>query len=229
MRKLVVILSLAVALCSVAQTAAKKKAAKPEPYKYGVYYYQKKSLFDELPVDSTDIIMLGNSLTDGCEWHELFGMPNIKNRGINSDVIQGIYDRLPSLIAGQPAKIFLMAGTNDVSHNLSADSIAKAYGKLIDYIRATMPNTKLYVQSGLPINISFGSYKGMKGKDQVIRDVNAKISKMAKQKGFTWIDLYPYFADDKGHLRKEFTNDGIHLLAPGYMQWKKCIEKYIRE
>lgn len=58
--------------------------------KYGELYYQRASLFEALGVDSTNIVFLGNSLTHGCEWHELLGMPNVVNRGINGDIIEGL-------------------------------------------------------------------------------------------------------------------------------------------
>lgn len=215
---------------AVAQTPsapAPTTVSTPEKYEYGVFYYQRATLFDILPVDSNDIIMLGNSLTNGCEWHELFNMPNVKNRGISSDVIQGVYDRMPSLIAGQPAKIFLMTGTNDISHNLGVDSIVNAYTGLIDMMRREMPNTRLYVQSILPINISYGKYLGMADKEQQIRDINARLAALADEKGYTWIDLYTVMTDADGHMRADFTNDGLHLLGPGYIAWRDALLPYI--
>lgn len=230
MKKVLLLLTvLAVALCGASAKTAKKAEAKPEKYQYGVFYYQRASLFDELPVYTGDIIMLGNSLTNGCEWHELLGKANVKNRGISSDVIQGVDDRLGPIINGKPAKIFLMIGVNDISHDLGADSIATAYLKLIDRIRTELPDTKLYVQSCLPINISFGMYKGMTGRDQEIRDVNDLVKAKAQDMGFTWIDLYSSFIDDEGHMKREYTNDGLHLLGPGYLQWRDCIMPYVLE
>lgn len=203
------------------------KAAQ-EPYEYNSFYYQRASLFDSLPIDSNDVIMLGNSLTNGCEWHELLGNPNVKNRGITSDVIQGVYDRLGPIIEGRPAKIFLMIGVNDISHNLGADSVASAYSGLIGHIREKLPDTELYVQSCLPINISFNQFLGMADKEDVIREVNRQVSATADTLGFTWIDLYSRFVDADGHMKKEYTNDGLHLLGEGYLQWRDCIQPYIQ-
>ena len=90
-----------------------------EVYQYNQFYYQRATLFEKLPIDSDDIVFLGNSITNGCEWHELFNNPNIKNRGISSDVSMGVYDRLDPIIKGKPAKIFLMIGINDIAHHLS--------------------------------------------------------------------------------------------------------------
>ena len=197
--------------------------------KYTELWGQRATIFEALPVDSTDIVMLGNSLTHGCEWHELLGMPNVLNRGIIGDVIEGIRLRVDPILEGHPKKIFLLSGVNDVSHNLSADSIANAMGELVDYIRTRSPQTRLYVQSMLPINNSFSRYKNLKDKEQVIRDANALIAAMAQDKGFTWIDLYTAMADKDGNLRKEITNDGLHLLAPGYRIWADIIRPYIEE
>lgn len=199
------------------------------PAKYGELYYQRASLFDALGVDSTSIVFLGNSLTHGCEWHELLKMPNVVNRGINGDIVEGIRERAESVVKGHPAKIFLMVGANDVSHNLTADSIATAALSLIDYIHEATPQTKIYVQSMLPINNSFGRYKLMAGKEQVIRDINAFLEPAVKQRGHTWVNLHPAFCDENGNLKEEFTNDGLHLLAPGYMVWREIILPYVKE
>ncbi|MCM1317593.1 MAG: GDSL-type esterase/lipase family protein [Bacteroides sp.] len=204
-------------------------ASAQEAYKPDVFYYQRSTLFDVLPVNPSDIIMLGNSLTNGGEWHELLGMPNVKNRGISSDVIDGVKMRLRPLVKGQPAKIFLMIGVNDISHDLTADSVASAYLDLIREIRRDMPGTKLYVQSCLPVNISFGRYKKMADKEQVIRNVNALVAAQAEKEGFTWIDLYSRFADSDGHMHRHLTNDGLHLLGPGYLLWRDTIRPYVVE
>jgi len=215
--------------CSSSAQQVKTAANTPKPAKYTELYYQRASLFDALPVDSSSIVMLGNSLTHGCEWHELFNMPNVLNRGINGDVVQGIFERITPIVNGHPAKIFLLSGVNDVSHNLSADSIATAIESLVSYIQEKSPSTRIYLQSCLPINNSFKRYKNIFGKEQVVRDINTRLEKMAAEKGITWINLYPAFADENQNLRADLTNDGLHLLAPGYMIWRDILLPYIKE
>lgn len=46
--------------------------------KYSTFYYQRATLFEELPVTSSDIIFLGNSITNGAEWAELFKNKHVK-------------------------------------------------------------------------------------------------------------------------------------------------------
>lgn len=57
--------------------------------KYSTFYEQRATLFEELPVTSRDIIFLGNSITNGCEWGELFQNTYVKNRGISGDICMG--------------------------------------------------------------------------------------------------------------------------------------------
>ena len=197
--------------------------------KYGTYYDQRATLFEHLPVISSDIIFLGNSLTDGCEWGELFGNPHIKNRGISGDVVMGIYDRITPILKGKPAKIFLMSGINDVSHDLTADSVVVMLRKLVIKIKTDSPKTKLYLQSLLPVNDEFTRFPKVHNKTQVIIDINKGIKLLAKEKGCTYIDLYSrLIAPGTQNLDKKYTNDGLHLLGPGYLIWKEVLKPYVK-
>lgn len=217
------------AAAAVLGMAAAQAQAPAAPAKHTELYYQRATLFEYLGVDSTDIVFLGNSLTHGCEWRELLDRPNVVNRGINGDTAEGIRERLASVTDGKPAKIFLLCGANDVSHDLSADSIATAIEDLVVRIQTASPNTKIYLQSLLPINNSFGRYKRVFGKEQVIRDINTILAANAESVDATWINLYPLFTDSEGNLRAELTNDGLHLLGPGYIIWRDIIKPYVTE
>ncbi len=192
------------------------------------YWHQRVSLFDKLPVTANDIVFLGNSITDGGEFAELFGMENCLNRGINSDVISGVSKRLTQVTNGKPAKIFLLIGINDVSHAKSAAAIAEEYERLVERIRTESPNTQLYLQSVMPINNSFERYKNLKGREDVIPKLNERIKEIAGRHGAVYIDLWPALADSHGRLKKEYTNDGLHLLGTGYKAWGSIIEPYVK-
>lgn len=201
----------------------------PAPGPHTVFYYQRATLFDALPVDSTDIVFLGNSLTNGCEWHELLQDPRVINRGISGDIAQGLIDRLHSITKGQPDKIFLMVGVNDISHDVAPDSVTRVVERLCDSIASQSPRTRLYLQSMLPINNAFGRYKAIWHKEQDIRDSNRLLHEMADRKGITWIDLYDDFADSDGNLRADLTDDGLHLLGPAYLIWRDRLLPYLQD
>ena len=192
------------------------------------YYARRATLFDELPIGKKDIVMLGNSLTDGCEFNELFNNKHIKNRGIVGDIVQGFIDRVEPIIKGQPKKLFIMGGVNDISHDVSADSIARVMEKLIVMVKQGSPRTKIYLQSLLPFNNDVREWKLLKGRDHVVVEANVLLEKVARRQGVTWINLYPLFVDDQGRLREDLTNDGLHLMGKGYLIWRDAIKPYIK-
>ncbi len=194
------------------------------------YWEQKVTLFNIIPVEPGDIVFLGNSITDGGEFSELFDDITIKNRGISSDVISGVIERLYQVVDHSPSKIFLLIGINDVSHNLSVDRLAEEYGKLVREIREKAPDTRLYIQSVMPINNDFGRYRNLKGKESTVVRFNERIKEIASVNGAVYVDLWPALADPStGKLKKEFTNDGLHLLGKGYKAWADAIRPLVKE
>ena len=191
------------------------------------FYYQRASLFDTLGVDSTNVVFFGNSLTNGCEWSELLDMPNAVNRGISGDIVQGLIDRAESVTKGQPAKIFILIGVNDLSHDVTPDSISRATEILIDKIQAESPRSQIYLQSMLPFNLNFGRYKALTGHEQDVVIGNELNKAMCARKGIPYIDLYSLMVDENGNLRADLTNDGLHLLGPAYLIWKEALLPYL--
>lgn len=203
--------------------------AQEKPVNPDVYYARRATLFDLLPVYSSDIIMLGNSLTDGAEWNELFDNCHVKNRGIVGDIIPGFFERLEPILKGQPRKIFIMGGVNDISHGVSADSIVSAMTQVVTTIQARCPKTEIYVQSLLPFNNDVRLWKLLKGREQVVVDGNKGLESMCQRLGVTFINLYPLFVGENGKMKPEYTNDGLHLMGGAYLIWRDALLPYIRK
>lgn len=194
------------------------------------YYDRKVSLFELLPINSDDIVFLGNSITDGGEFQELLGMSNVKNRGISSDVIGGVEKRTAQVMLGKPKKLFLLIGINDISHNLTVKELASRYERLVKNIRMLSPSTEVYLQSVMPVNNDFKRYKSLIGKEKTITAFNKEIERIAKANGCTFIDLTPALADPAtGKLKKSYTNDGLHLTGKGYKAWMNVVKPYVIE
>ena len=90
---------------------------------YRIHYETKLSFFRSMPNEANEIIFLGDSLTELCDWNELLGKNNLKNRGIDGDVINGVIERIDEVVSSNPQKIFLMIGTNDLAQNRTIDQI----------------------------------------------------------------------------------------------------------
>ena len=198
--------------------------------KYSTFYYQRATLFEELPVTSSDIIFLGNSITNGGEWAELFDNPHVKNRGISGDVCMGVYDRLDAVVNGAPAKIFLLIGINEVDLGASADTIVERIGMIVDKIRKDSPSTKIYLQSVLPVSDHYKMFNGHTSRWQVVPEINKGLVRLAADRGVKYIDLYSHFIDNTtGKMNIEYTNDGLHLLGKGYKKWVGIVKPYVDE
>lgn len=196
--------------------------------KYSTFYYQRATLFEELPVGPKDIIFLGNSITNGGEWCELLNNKHVKNRGISGDVCMGVYDRLSSILKGKPAKIFLLIGINDVNGGASADTIVSRIGKITRKIKKDSPKTKVYLQSVLPVTDHYKMFGGHTKHWQMIPQINEGIKQLAEQEKVTYIDLYSHFVDPAtGKLNINYSNDGLHLLGKGYVRWAKIVKTYL--
>ncbi|WP_455585521.1 SGNH/GDSL hydrolase family protein [Bacteroides sp.] len=205
-------------------------AGNAQERKYSTFYYQRATLFEELPVTSKDIIFLGNSITNGGEWAELFGNKHVKNRGISGDICMGVYDRLDAVLKGKPAKIFLLIGINDVKRGDPADTIVQRIGMIVAKIKKESPKTHLYLQSVLPVTDHYNMFTGHTSRWEEVAKINEGLVRLADKEKLTYIDLYSHFVDEKtGKMNIDYTNDGLHLLGKGYLKWVDIIKPYITE
>ncbi len=194
---------------------------------FTTYYHQRATLFSLLPKSDSDILFVGNSITDGGEWGELFNDVRIKNRGISGDITTGVMHRLPDIASGKPAKVFLLIGVNDVARGIATDSIFKNIVLIADYLQQESPRTQVYVQSILPVNAIYGKFSGHTQRGDSIKKVNALLYAAADAHHYTYIDIYTPFCDETGKMNTKYSNDGLHLLGEGYLLWKHLVFPYV--
>ncbi len=186
------------------------------------HYLQRVDFFNAHPVNSNDIVMLGDSLTAGGNWDELFPGKPVRNRGINADLTTGVLARLDDITVGKPAAIFILIGTNDLPwfEHRHDEMILGTYCEILEKIKTATPATQVFVQALLPRAQSYASR---------ICKLNDKLKDLAKNQGVEYIDLYSHFVGNKGELRAELNNDHLHLLAGGYKIWQEILTPYIEK
>lgn len=189
-------------------------------------YKTRSSIFRSLekPDAQHKIVFLGDSITQNCNWNELFSNDNILNRGISGDTTAGILKRIDDIVYLKPTKLFLMAGINDFSLGRTAQQVTRNDVHIIDTIRHELPATKIYVQSTLPINNSLNKYATTPAQ---IEALNANLQKICREKRIVFINLYPFFTNSTQHLKIKYTFDGTHLNGKGYQLWKNKIKRYV--
>lgn len=186
------------------------------------FYQDKTSHFQTLPKSEAEIIFLGDSLTDLCEWAEFLENSLVKNRGICGDTTDGILNRIENIIQSQPQKIFLLIGINDLNQGRQVTDIAKNYSLILREFNDALPHTKLFVQSVLPVNYQKFQKTGVNEK---IIALNTQLQELAKEFSCHYIDLFSAFLDKNNELDSQYTTDGVHLNGQGYLVWKRIIEQ----
>lgn len=185
-------------------------------------YSIKESNFEDVGAYSKEkIVFVGDSLTDYCEWNELLNNNNVINRGIGADTTQGVLNRLDIIISENPKKLFVLIGVNDIIQNVNLDTIVNNYDKIIRTTKEKSPQTKIYIQSCLPINEPMR--KNSESVNKNITLLNNELVKISRKYNSEFIDLYSSLLDKDGQLKSDYTIDGLHLNGQGYEVWKKDI------
>lgn len=133
------------------------------------------------------------------------------------------------LQACHPRKVFLMAGINGLKDQ-SLTEFQSLYTQLVDSIHTRLPQSQIYLQSNLPVNHEYAEPDMRKGfaSNEKILDANKIISKIAKQKNITYIDLHHLYLENR-MMAERYTRDGIHLKPEAYKLWADEIHKYVIE
>ena len=182
-----------------------------------VTYLRKKSFFECHGINA-DIVMIGDSITEGAEWHELFEKHSIVNRGISGDTAEGILNRIDSIISTKAKKFFIMVGINDFKGGASVSMVYSNYKEIIKILNEK--NMIPYIQSTV--------YAGERRSNLNVNisSLNKKLKKLSEKKGFVYIDLNSKLSSNY-LLNKKYSEDDVHLNGEGYSVWKNIISKYI--
>ncbi len=176
------------------------------------------AFFDAYPIGPGDVVFLGDSITAGGHWTEMFPNVPVKNRGVSGDRTADVLRRLWQIADGRPAKAFLLIGTNDIGLGTPRDEILRNYEAILDQLQEQTPTTCVYVQSILP--------REAKLFDEVV-DLNKAIAEMARTRGLTYVDLFLPFVGDDNSIQEALSYDGLHLSGQGYQLWQLLLEPYV--
>ena len=168
--------------------------------------------------------MVGDSLTDGAEWAELFPQADIGNRGIDGDTTEGVLARLDDILAARPRQAFIMIGVNDFADgHRGVDAVFASYRSIV--ARLERSGVLVVVQSTLPCNAAKAQWKSCASFNGKIGQLNVRLATLASAR-VRFVDLWPLLAAD-GNLKSEFTYDGVHLNGEGYRQWQRAIAPFM--
>ncbi|MCM1028147.1 MAG: GDSL-type esterase/lipase family protein [Pseudoflavonifractor sp.] len=146
-------------------------------------------------VKPTDILIIGDEMIHGGEWHELLHNPDVKSRGIGwgyggqpltkwGELIPAILTDNPSLKSA-PKKVFLYMGipdVNDTKTNFSV--IINNYTAVIDKIKKLAPTTEINILSYIPRSSNADN-------ENRIVPANDRLKALcAEMEGVNFVDIY---------------------------------------
>jgi lysophospholipase L1-like esterase len=171
---------------------------------------------NSLPVDSSSIVFIGTSHTEGFPLNEYYPDLPIKNRGIVGNRARMILSRLQTIIPNRPVKLFIEAGTNDLWYPEA--EFYSDYKEILTLAKKRIPY--VYVQSIPPVAASTG-------KQELVNKFNNWLHNNCDSLSIKFIDLSQALMYN-GYLDSTLTRDGIHLNGKGYQRWKKEIDPYLK-
>lgn len=170
------------------------------------------------------VVFMGDSITDGWKLEEYFpGKPYV-NRGISGQTTPQMLIRFrPDVIDLKPKVVVILAGTNDLSGNTGPTAVEAIEGNLRSMAElAAMNNIRVVLASVMPVSDYNKNREGVTIVRTVTRppdkidQLNKWIKQYAQENGFVYLDYFSAMADEKGLLRADISNDGLHPNAKGY-------------
>jgi lysophospholipase L1-like esterase len=184
------------------------------------------------------VVFLGDSITDS--WDNpsnggfFPGKPYI-NRGISGQTTPQMLIRFrPDVVALKPEVVVILAGTNDIAGNtgpMTLESIEDNLASIAELARAH--GIRVVLSSVLPVSDYEKTADGQprnqttRRPPEQIKALNEWMKKYAAENKLTYLDYYSAMVDDKGFLKDELSNDGLHPNAEGYQVMNPLAEKAI--
>ena len=170
------------------------------------------------------VVFMGDSITDSWKLAEYFPNAPYVNRGISGQTTSQMLLRFrPDVIDLKPKVVVILAGTNDISANtgpMTPEAIQGNLASMVDLAHANGINVVL--ASVMPVS----DYNKNAAGTQIIQTVrrppvqiaalNTWIKQFCADRKLVYLDYFSAMVDDKGFLKPDIANDGLHPNAKGY-------------
>jgi lysophospholipase L1-like esterase len=204
-------------------------------------YYKANQELKKQPFEPGRVVFMGDSITDLWRLDEYFpGKPYV-NRGISGQTTPQMLVRMyPDVIDLKPAAMVVLAGINDISRNTGPETaemieqnimamteLAEHHGiKVILCSLTPVSDYPFLAQSAQPQTQPPAGFPGrgpmrrMKMTDghppADILKINSWMKEYAARVNAIYVDYFTALVDEKGWLKENCSNDGLHPNAEGY-------------
>jgi len=146
------------------------------------------------------------------------------DRGIGGQATPQMLIRFrPDVIALNPAVVVILAGTNDIAGNTGPATLEVIEDNLNSMSELARANhIRVVLASLLPISDYEKDRAGQpiirtkQRPPEKIKTLNEWMKEYARENNLTYLDYYSAMIDEKGFLKVELSEDGLHPNAKGY-------------
>jgi lysophospholipase L1-like esterase len=167
------------------------------------------------------VVFFGDSITDIWHLDEYFpGKPYV-NRGIGGQTTPQMLVRFrQDVINLQPKVVVILAGTNDIAGNsgpMRLEDIEADYASLAELARANhvrvVFSSVLPVHNYTPRSLDFFAQRS----PEKILELNRWLKNyVAEHADCIYLDYFSAMVDEKGLMKKDIADDGLHPNAAGF-------------
>lgn len=171
---------------------------------------------------TANIAMVGDSITQRADWHDLLDRSDVDNRGIGGDTSTLILKRLDSIYKPHYTLYVLMFGINDFYREADTEYVFNNYQTIIKHL--TRSNARVIVQSTLYCN-PLKAPLGCNDVNKKVYQLNNKLKSMTVP-NYNFVDINMALSDNNA-LKSDLTHDGVHLNLAGYQTWATLLSENI--
>jgi lysophospholipase L1-like esterase len=165
------------------------------------------------------VVFMGDSITDfwGRRYGKFFpGKPYI-NRGISGQTTPQMLIRFqPDVVALQPKAVVILAGTNDIAGNTGPSTLEMIEDNLTAMTELAQAHGIKVILSAVMPTCDYIRNQSDRRPNSKIIELNRWIKDYAAKHHATYLDYFTPMLDDKGALKRELTDDGLHPNDAGY-------------
>jgi len=174
-------------------------------------------------------VFMGNSITQ--QWAPFFPamFPNkpYVNRGISGQTTAQMLVRFrQDVVALKPAVVVILAGTNDIAGNTGPASLEMIEDNLMSMTEIAQANGIRVVLSSVLPAIEYPWRRGLEPAPKIVA-LNKWLKSYAQNVGVEYVDYHSAMADEQQGMKKELTNDGVHVTEAGYRIMAPLVEEGI--
>ena len=187
-------------------------------------YAMRATIFSMLPVNEGDILIIGDEMIHGGEWHELLKSNKVKNRGsgwgYTGPGLDVMLKEIPLILntrsgSCKPSKVLLYAGAGEVNGAAALSTIESNYKSVVAKIKECAPGATVCLMSLQPTtNASTNTGR--------VVPFNNLLKAIADSDGMVeYIDIYTGF--ENGGVASSDYFSGSYLNGFGYVKVAQCI------